>query len=106
MSLHVLGRKCPICGKKGLVIGADDGYSFRPQGWLVKRLGARQIACPHCGALMAALLPESVAKLKEELRASRAEETVTYHAKRSRKKAAPPDENGSGSTGADESGKE
>jgi len=91
MALHLLGQKCPSCHKKGLIIGADDGTSFRPQGWLVKRLAARQIACPHCGTVMTALLPESVATLKESLRGERALETVTYHAKgRAKKKPSPP----------------
>ena len=89
MGLHVLGRKCPICGKKGLVIGADDGLSFRPQGWLVKRLGARHVACPHCGAVTVALLPDAVKTLQSVLRTEREMETVTYHA-RPRKKKAPP----------------
>ncbi|HEY3322154.1 MAG TPA: hypothetical protein VGP72_16935 [Planctomycetota bacterium] len=90
MGLHVLGRNCPICNKKGLVIGADDGYRFRPQGWLVKSLGGRQVACPHCGAVMAALLPEALQDLRAALRDDRAHETMTYHAKaRSRKKTPP-----------------
>ena len=90
MGLHVLGRKCPVCGKKGLVIGADDGLTFRPQGWLVKRLSARHVSCPHCGAVMAALLPESVKTLQAALRAERQDETVTYHSRPKKKKAPPP----------------
>jgi hypothetical protein len=85
--MHVLGQKCPVCKKRGLVIGADDGMTFRPQGWLVKRLSGRQIACPHCGAVMAALLPEAVKKLQEALRNERATEILTYHAKNRRKKS-------------------
>lgn len=88
MGLHILGRKCPICAKKGLVIGADDGLSFRPQGWLVKRLAGRHLACPHCGAVIAALHPDAVKKLREELRSERATETVTYHSKPRKKKKA------------------
>lgn len=89
MGLHVLGRKCPVCSKKGLVIGADDGLSFRPQGWLVKTLSGRHVACPHCGAVMTALLPNAVKELQTVLRAERATEVVTYHAKPKRKKPAP-----------------
>ena len=87
MSLHILGRKCPICGKKGLVIGADDGVSFRPQGWLVKRLSGRYVACPHCGAVTLALLPDAVNTLKTALRKERELETVVYHARPRKKKA-------------------
>ena len=87
--MHVLGQKCPICGKKGLVIGADVGLSFRPQGWLVKRLSARQVACPHCGVIVAALLPDAVRKLKEALQSERATEAVTYHS-RPRPRTRPP----------------
>jgi hypothetical protein len=83
--MHIIGQKCPVCHKKGLVIGSDDGTTFKPQGWLLKRLGARQIACPHCGAMMSALLPESVKQLREALRDERETEKVTYHT-RSRKK--------------------
>jgi len=86
MSLHVLGQKCPICKKKGLVIGADDGLSFRPQGWLVKRLPGRHLACPYCGSVFAALLPESVQKLRDALRADRQTEAVVYHARHRKKK--------------------
>ena len=89
MGLHVLGQKCPICGKKGLVIGADDGLSFRPQGWLVQRLPGRHLACPHCGTVMAALLPEAVKTLRKELRTEHATESVTYHARAKRKKLPP-----------------
>jgi|GEM_PF-6303765 len=90
MALHVLGQKCPICKKRGLVIGADDGVYFRPQGWIVKRLSARELACPHCGAVMTALLPESVKSLRAELRAERETESVTYHARNRAKKKSPP----------------
>ena len=87
--MDVLGQKCPVCGKKGLVIGADDGLTFRPQGWLVKRLGGRQVACPHCGAITCALLPDSVKQLRDELRVERETETLTYHARPPRKKPHP-----------------
>lgn len=87
--MHILGQKCHICGKKGLVIGADDGLTFRPEGWLIKRLDGRLLACPHCGAVMAALLPESLKKLKEVLRSERHTEKVTYHARAKRKKQPP-----------------
>lgn len=90
MGLHVLGQRCPVCKKRGLVIGADDGVSFRPQGWLVRRLAAREIACPHCGAVLVALLPDSVKRLNESLRAERETEAVTYHARPGRKKPRPP----------------
>jgi hypothetical protein len=92
MGLHVLGRKCPVCHRKGLVIGADDGFAFRPQGWLMKRLNGRQVACPHCGAIMIALLPEDLKTLRKALRAERETEVVTYHSKPKRKKAPPADE--------------
>ena len=89
MGLHVLGRKCPLCSKRGLVIGADDGLvQFRPEGWLVKSLPGRYVACPHCGAVMAALLPQAVKELQNVLRAERQTEAVTYHAKPKRKKPA------------------
>jgi endogenous inhibitor of DNA gyrase (YacG/DUF329 family) len=84
--MHVLGQKCPVCGKRGLVIGADDGVSFRPQGWLVKRLEGRQVACPACGAITSALLPASVKTLRDTLRAERETEKLTYHARPPRKK--------------------
>jgi hypothetical protein len=77
--MHLIGQKCPVCRRKGLVIGADDGLSFRPQGWLVKSLGARMVACPHCGAITCALLPEGVKKLGESLRAERRTEKLIYH---------------------------
>jgi endogenous inhibitor of DNA gyrase (YacG/DUF329 family) len=89
MGLHVLGRKCPICGKRGLVIGADEGLTFRPQGWLVKGLACRQVACPHCGAVMAALLPEAVKELQGALRVERQTESVTYHSRPRKKKVQP-----------------
>ena len=85
--MHVLGQKCPVCGKRGLVIGADDGLTFRPQGWLVKRLSARQVACPHCGAITHALLPDAVRRLQEVLRSERQTEKLTYHPRPARKKA-------------------
>jgi rRNA maturation protein Nop10 len=88
--MHVLGQKCPICGKRGLVIGADDGLTFRPQGWLVKRLGGRQVACPNCGAITAALLPTSVKQLRDALQEERRTEKLTYHARPPRKKSPTP----------------
>jgi DNA-directed RNA polymerase subunit RPC12/RpoP len=90
MGLHVLGRRCPVCSKKGLVIGADDGLSFRPQGWLVKTLSGRHVACPHCGSITAALLPRDLKELQSILRHERSTEVVTYHA-RPKKKRPPPD---------------
>ena len=75
-----------MCGERGLVIGADDGLTFRPQGWLVRRLGARQIACPHCGAITSALVPEAVKRLRDALRKERETERLTYHARPPRKK--------------------
>jgi DNA-directed RNA polymerase subunit RPC12/RpoP len=89
--MHIIGQRCPVCGKKGLVIGADDGLTFRPQGWLVSRLEGRQVACPHCGAVTMALVPQSVEKLRTALRKERVTETVTYHA-RPRKRRTPPAE--------------
>jgi len=88
--MHLIGQKCPVCGRKGLVIGADDGLAFRPQGWLVKSLSARMVACPHCGAITSALLPVSVKKLGESLRAERRTEKLTYHPRPSHRKP-PPD---------------
>lgn len=87
--MHVLGQKCRFCGKKGLIIGADDGFAFRPQGWLIKQLEGRLLACPSCGAVMAALLPESLKKLRSVLRDERHTEKVTYHARAKRKKSPP-----------------
>ena len=72
------------------MIGADDGLAFRPQGWLVKSLSARMVACPHCGAITSALLPVSVKKLGESLRAERRTEKLTYHPRPSHRKP-PPD---------------
>lgn len=94
--MHVLGQKCHFCGKKGLVIGADDGLTFRPEGWLIKRLDGRLLACPHCGAVMAALLPESLKLLKDTLRKERHTEKVTYHARAKRKKLPPREPDSSG----------
>jgi hypothetical protein len=88
--MHLLGQKCHQCGKKGLIIGADDGFNFRPEGWLIKRLEGRLLACPHCGAVVAALLPESLKKLAEVLRTERHTEKVTYHARAKRRKRPPP----------------
>jgi len=84
--MHVIGQKCPVCRRRGLVIGADDGLAFRPQGWLVKSLGARMVACPHCGAITSALLPDGVKKLGESLRAERRTEKLVYHARPARRK--------------------
>ena len=91
MGLHVLGRRCPLCNRKGLVIGADDGLiQFRPEGWLVKTLAGRYLACPHCGAVMAALLPDAVKELQRVLRSERATEAVTYHSRPKKKRSPPP----------------
>jgi hypothetical protein len=84
--MHVIGQKCPTCGKKGLVIGADDGLAFRPQGWLVKSLGARMVACPRCGVVTSALTPAAVRKLAEALRAERSTEKLIYHRRPPRRK--------------------
>ena len=91
MALHILGQKRPVCSKKGLVIGEDDGVGFRPQGWIVKRLAGRYVACPHCGAVMIALLPASVKALRTALRAERVTESVTYHARPKKKPPQPPE---------------
>ncbi|MGD0089045.1 MAG: hypothetical protein ABSE73_03925 [Planctomycetota bacterium] len=84
--MHVIGQKCPSCGKKGLVIGADDGLTFRPQGWLVQSLGARMVACPHCGVVTNALMPEAVKELGAILRAERRTEKLVYHPRPPRRK--------------------
>jgi len=85
MGLHLLGQRCPVCSKKGLVIGEDDGVGFRPQGWIVKKLAGRYVACPHCGSVMVALLPESVKALRKALQAERVTEELTYHARPKKK---------------------
>ncbi len=81
MGLHVIGRKCLVCGHKGLIVGADESRTFRPQGWLVQRLPARQLACPNCGVLTLALVPDGLKKLKYNLLEERKTERVTYHAR-------------------------
>ena len=88
MALHILGQRCPVCSKKGLVIGEDDGVGCRPQGWILKRLPGRYVACPHCGSVMVALLPSSVKALRAALRAERATESMTYHSRPKPKKPA------------------
>jgi len=87
MSLHILGQKCPVCNRKGLVIGEDDGAGFRPQGWILKRLPGRHVACPHCGSVIFALLPASLKALRTALRQERANESMTYHSRPKPKKS-------------------
>ena len=87
MALHILGQRCPVCRKKGLVIGEDDGVGFRPQGWIWKKLAGRYVACPNCGSVMVALTPSSVKSLRAALQAERATETMTYHSRPKPKKS-------------------
>lgn len=81
MGLHVIGRKCATCGHKGLIVGADENLNFRPQGWLLRRLAARQLACPNCGVVTRALVPEALKKLQTSLHDERLTERVTYHSR-------------------------
>jgi hypothetical protein len=88
MGMHVIGRKCMVCGHKGLIVGADDRNTFRPQGWLLQRLSARQLACAHCGVMTLALIPQALKKLQAALRDDRRTERVTYHARPAQRRPA------------------
>lgn len=95
MALHVIGRACPSCRSKGLVVGRlrpqtsvilPMAQTFQPEGWHLDRLECLCAVCPKCGLVVSALAPEALKRLQNELRADRLDESVTYHAQKKRPK--------------------
>ncbi|GMV83774.1 MAG: hypothetical protein AMXMBFR7_49580 [Planctomycetota bacterium] len=89
MPLHVCGDVCPVCKKRGLVVGGfnpldEERLYFRPKGWLIDKLEVERACCPSCGFITFAIAPPSLKRLRKVLQEERKNETVTYYAKTKR----------------------
>ncbi len=103
LALHVVGAKCPCCGKKGLVAGAlaaglSNLTGFRPAEWRLDALPVQGAVCPHCGVVTTALPGKALKRLRELLKTERLNETVAYHSIKPKRGSKPDGRDGNDKT--------